>query len=354
MSVCPFNFKNITEQKIDTLSLNYSFDITTSFNTIDTTNALNEGLPMNQTPKPPAIIISLGGRTSKTVMSIAINGKNTGFTIYNAYITKVFPNFKNTNSYSFVIQGISSKNVSGEKMLLFIPLNPVTNVLASRGNKFNSIESALTGNRNTLKDTSSELNINFNDIIPDGEFYYYTYSDSTRTKYHMIGFDSSDLSYSPDFEKILTTSLSKTKQLYFDVVKEKNNPDLAYPLFSSTNSVNKDVISEAVEDNIYIDCQPIDLLQNEKGNYMQTTIKETVGLITYLEVTFPYLIIIVFITLLVVFIFSISSFLRKNFMPELTDQISKDGPLTNIYKVVSNYFTQKPVEGVTTKAPETS
>ena len=44
---------------------------------------------------------------------------------------------------------------------------------------------------------------------------------------------------------------------------------------------------------------------------MQTTIKEAVGLITYLEVSFPYLILIVFLTLLIIFIYSISSFFTK-------------------------------------------
>jgi len=326
MSVCPFDFKHTNEQKIDSLSLNYSFDITTSITTIDTTNVLNEGLSISQTPKAPAIILSLGGRTSKTVMTIGINGKTSGFNLYCAYITKVFPNIKKDKGeyYSFVIEGVSSNNVNGEKILIFIPLNKIS-TLSSMGsaNVFQSIETALT-NGDNLKEVSTELSIDFNKIIPESNYYYYTYTDSKRTIYNIITFDTSNLSYTSIFEKILSSSLNEKTTKYELDIKEKNTATLSYPVYMSTSiPVNQDVITKSFEDNIYIDCQPVDLLKNEGKNYLQTTIKEATGLITYLEVAFPYLILIVFLTLLIIFIYSISSFL-KNFL-NLTSKADASG-----------------------------
>jgi hypothetical protein len=339
MSVCPFNFKDTIEQAISTLSFNYSFDITTSITAVDTSNVLNEGLSIKQSPKAPAIILSLGGRTSKAVMSIGMNGKLSSFNLYNAYITKVFPKFKKLdNAYSFVIEGISANSVNGEKIMIFIPINPpsLTNKLEGQGNQFFSIHSALTS-INKLKEASYDLNVDFNKIIPEENFYYYTYTDSSGTSYNIIAFDTSNLSYDTTFEKILDGSLNIKSSEYFSSIKEKNNATISYPLFISTsNPSNQDIITTSLEDNIYIDCQPVDLINKEGGNYMQTTMKEAMGLITYLEVSFPYLIMIVFIILLVIFIFSISSFLKKNLAGDIdSGKIDLIGSMIDSMKKIS-------------------
>jgi hypothetical protein len=138
--------------------------------------------------------------------------------------------------------------------------------------------------------------------------------------------------------------LDKKTTDYFSEIKEKNNATLSYPLFMSTsNPINQDVITNSFEDNIYIDCQPVDLLKNEGGNYLQTTVKEAVGLISYIEKAFPYLIIIVFLTLLIIFTYSISSFIKKNFVA------STEGPempkVDSLYKRMKGMFTRpKPIQ----------
>jgi len=344
MSVCPFDFTKTIEQNIDTLSFNYSFDITPSITSVDTTNTLNEGMSIKQTPKIPSIVLSLGGRTSRTSITIGINGKVNAFNLYDAYITKVFPKMKKGSSYNFVIEGISLKNIDGEKILVFIPLNPGT---GSKGNMFYSLETALTSDSNTLKESASDLSIDFNKIIPENKFYYHTYTDSSSTLYHMITFDTSLLSYDAIFGKILSNSLDKKTTDYFSEIKEKNNATLSYPLFISTsNPVNQDVITNSFEDNIYIDCQPVDLLKNEGGNYLQTTLKEAVSLASYLEKAFPYLIIIVFLTLLIIFTYSISSFIKKNFIAstEGTEMPKVDSLYKRLREGAKGMFTRpKPI-----------
>jgi hypothetical protein len=322
MSVCPFDFSNTIEQSIDTLAFNYSFDIIPSITTVNTSNSLNEGISIKQTPKIPSIILSLGGRTTRTVMSIGINGKITGFNLYNSYITKVFPKIKKGSSYSFVIEGLSLQNTNGEKILVYIPLNQGT---GSKSNMFYPMEAALTSESKTLRDNSTDLSIDFNKFIPETKYYYHTYTDSSSTLYHIITFDTSLLSYDATFGNILSTSLDKKTTDYLSEIKEKNNATISYPLFVSTsNPINQDVIPNTFEDNIYIDCQPVDLLNNEGKNYLQTTVKEAVGLVSYIERSFPYLIFIVFLSLLIYFIYSLSSFIKSQFK-------SGDQPTTNVY-----------------------
>ena len=346
MSVCPFDFTNTIEQNIDMLSLTYSFDITSSITTVNTTNPLNEGVSMNQSPKVPAIILNLGGRTSKAVLSIGINGKLTTFNLYDAYITKVFPKIKKGSSYNFVIEGISTKNVNGEKILIYIPLNPKlgTSSVGTTGNPFYPIETALTSDSNNLTDIASELNVDFNKLIPMNRYYYHTYTDTSNTLYNIITFDESNLTYGTIFGKILSASLDKKTTDYFSEVKEKNNATISYPLFMSiTNPINQDIITNSLEDNIYIDCQPTDLLKNEGGNYLQTTVKEAVGLVTYLERAFPYLILIVFVTLLIIFIFSISSFFKKHFGSEtITEDPKPSLTFKGVLTRMGSIFSSKP------------
>jgi Na+-transporting methylmalonyl-CoA/oxaloacetate decarboxylase gamma subunit len=330
MSVCPFDFSNTIEQSIDTLAFNYSFDIIPSITTVNTSNSLNEGISIKQTPKIPSIILSLGGRTTRTVMSIGINGKITGFNLYNSYITKVFPKIKKGSSYSFVIEGLSLQNTNGEKILVYIPLNQGT---GSKSNMFYPMEAALTSESKTLRDNSTDLSIDFNKFIPENKYYYHTYTDSASTLYHIITFDTSLLSYDPNFGNILSTSLDKKTTDYLSEIKEKNNATISYPLFVSTsNPINQDVIPNTFEDNIYIDCQPVDLLNNEGKNYLQTTVKEAVGLVSYIEKSFPYLIFIVFLSLLIYFIYSLSSFIKSQFQ-------TGDQPTTNVLSSGASVLT---------------
>ena len=309
MSNCPLNFASNTETPVSTLSFNYNFDMLDSVTTMDTSNELNTGISINQQNKIPAIILNLGGRTANINMSIAINGKTTTFNLYDAYITKKSPKFSSTNVYSFVIEGFSSQNITGEKILVFIPLNPVGTTNAT--NQFASMISALKSDSNTLNPSSRGINMDFNKYIPSDTFYYYNYKDTNQTLYNIIGFDKSSLFYDTNFGNLLDKLLVEKTSVYETNVGSGDTATNTTPLYKSTsNASNQDALSPTFEDNIYIDCQPTENLEVQE-NYMQATVKEAIGIIKYLEISFPYLIFIVFLTLLVVTIFSISYFLGK-------------------------------------------
>ncbi len=309
MSNCPLIFTSNTETPVSTLSFNYTFDIVDSITTMLPSNELNTGLSINQQNKIPAIILNLGGRSANPNMAIGINGKTTTFNLYDAYITKKFPVFSSKNTYSFVIEGFSSENITGEKILVFIPLNPVGTTNTT--NEFSSMISALKSDSNGLNPSTRGININFNKYIPTDTFYYYNYKDKNRTLYNIIAFDKSALFYDTNFGNLLDNLLKDKTDIYTTQVGSSDTATNTTSLYKSTSkSSNQDAISPTFEDNIYIDCQPTENL-GEKENYMQSTVKEAVGLIKYIEISFPYLIFIICLTLLVIAIFSISYFLSK-------------------------------------------
>jgi len=308
MSNCPLNFVSNTETSIPTLTFNYTFDIIDAITTMEPSNELNTGISIKQKNKIPAVILNLGGRTANPNMALAINGKTTLFNLYDAYITKKSPKFSSDNAYSFVIEGFSSENVTGEKILVFIPLNPVS---GNSDNQFSSMISALKSDSNTLNPTSRGINIDFNKYIPPDTFYYYNYKDTDQTLYNIIGFDKSSLFYDTNFGNLLDNLLKDKTDVYNSQVGSGDTATNTTSLYkSTTKSLNQDAITPTFEDNIYIDCQPTENL-GVKENYMQATVKEAIGLIKYLEISFPYLIFVVCLTLLVIAIFSISYFLGK-------------------------------------------
>jgi hypothetical protein len=310
MSNLPLKFRTNTEISIPTLSFNYTFDIIDNITTTDPSNELNTGISINQRFKIPAIILNLGGRKPNPNMAIAINGKTTLFNLYDAYITKKSTQFSTTNEYSFVIQGISTQNVTGEKILVFIPLNPV-NMNSNSTNNFSSMISALKSESDTLNPTSNGLNIDLNKYIPSDTFYYYNYKDSNKTLYNIIAFDKSKLFYDTNFGTLLESLLKDKTDIYNNQVGSSDTATNTTPLYKSTSkALNQDSISPTFEDNIYIDCQPTENL-GEKENYMQATVKEAVGILKYLEISFPYLIFVICLSLLVICIYSISYFLGK-------------------------------------------
>ena len=307
MTNCPLNFTSNTETPVSTLSLNYTFDIIDSITTMTPDNELNTGISIKQKNKIPAIILNLGGRKPGANIAIAINGKTTLFNLYDAYITKKCTKFKTLNSYAFVIEGFSNQNITGEKVLIFIPLNP----LGTKSNSFAPVIAALKSDKDTLNPSSSGLNIDFNKLIPKETFYYYNYKDTSQTLYNIIGFDNSNLFYDTNFGNLLDTLLTAKTDAYNTEVRSSDTATNTTSLYLSTSKPSEqDEILPTFEDNIYIDCQPTENL-GPKENYMQATVKEAIGIIKYLEISFPYLIFVVCLTLLVIAIFSISYFLTK-------------------------------------------
>jgi hypothetical protein len=144
-----------------------------------------------------------------------------------------------------VIEGTHQKNPS-EKLLLYIPVSKS----ATAKVPFQLIETTIT----TTPMSGTMLDLN--PFIPKKRFSYYTYENVT--KYHVAFFEESDLNYSsdlgiPDFKVEGTT-----KPAY-------PSPKIESLSFSKDTPVYRKALSDTFQDNIYIDCVPVDLLEKPKN-----------------------------------------------------------------------------------------
>ncbi len=99
--------------------------------------------------------------------------------------------------------------------------------------------------------------LDLNPFIPKKRFSYYTYENVT--KYHVAFFEESDLKYSaslsiPDFEVVGTAKPAYPK-----------TPNIETLSLSKDTPVYRKALSDTFQDNIYIDCVPVDLLEKPKN-----------------------------------------------------------------------------------------
>ena len=322
MSSLPLRFGENSFSFLDRTSFSYSFDKITAM-----TFNENTELPFNQNKKIPAIGIELQGRSANPNMSISLNGVTTLYNIQQLFISSHHPivrdNAQTSKYYSLVIQGYSNQSVQTDKIFIFIPIDPygitetkpnlldtLNMYILKLDNDNNDIVTDNTdGTKQITMDTNEEVNIN--NLIPDERFYLYQKIDNNSTKYTVLFFDTS---------KLFTTNITKA---YLDRVFRTNSAEIIYDsestsfedadnnflLYKATVLPRKQAsISTSFEDNIYIDCQPIDLKNEETQYYFQ----KIDGYGDYIQMGFVYLFTIVFISILVYFIYNIKNMFKTS------------------------------------------
>jgi hypothetical protein len=249
MQNLPIEFK-VTDVRDDiTLHLSYNFDMISSID-------FNEGntLGINQSFPIQALEISLAGRTSNPNISVSINSVTRLFTLNAVYITDTYPHMvDDTLKKCFVIEGYSNENVSKERVLIFLPMNPST----TTQNLFYPLETAIVNENKNVQ-------LNLNQFIPSADieqdyYQYYTHTDDSGVLFHVVFFTHSYLGYSGT----LTIPTNPTGYTSGEVDIVSKSKALA---LHHTNMNNQ------FEDNIYIDCVPVDVINQEKEKYMQMNI----------------------------------------------------------------------------------
>jgi hypothetical protein len=180
-------------------------------------------------------------------LSISSKGVTHLFTLNSLYLCRWYPHKTlPSDQISLVIEGTHQKNPS-EKLLLYIPVSKS----ATAKVPFQLIETTIT----TTPMTGTMLDLN--PFIPKKRFSYYTYENVT--KYHVAFFEESDLKYSatlsiPDFAVVGTA-----KPAY------PETPKIETLYLSKDTPVYRKALSDTFQDNIYIDCVPVDLLEKPKN-----------------------------------------------------------------------------------------
>ena len=251
MQNLPIEFVVTDVTKNSTLHFSYNFDIISSI-------SLNEGnkIDLNQTFPIQALEISLAGKTSNPNISVSIDAVTRLLTLNCLYITDTFPHMKgDTKTTCLVIEGYSNENVNKERVLIFLPMNPST----TTQNLFYPLETAIVNENNNVQ-------LDLNRFIPSADigqdyYQYYTHTDDSGVLFHVVFFENSYLGYSA----ALTIPTNATGYTSSEVVVINKSNTLA---LHHTNMNNQ------FEDNIYIDCVPVEVINQKEENYMQVNITQ--------------------------------------------------------------------------------
>jgi hypothetical protein len=229
----------------------------------------------------PSLQLSLDNRSALPALSISSKGVTHLFTLQSLHLSHWYPyKTRPSDQIALVIEGTHQKNPS-EKLLLYIPVSKS----ATTKVPFELIETTITAA------PMSGTMIDLNPFIPKKRFSYYTYENVT--KYHVAFFEESDLKYSsltiPDFNggtmpatpKIETLTLSKDTPVY------------------------RKALSDTFQDNIYIDCVPVELLEKPK-NYNSLESSSVLGSAGYKGNKFlELLVVLAYTTILIVVVFGL-------------------------------------------------
>lgn len=285
MTNVPISFREIDAIENDTFHLSYVFDY---LNQIETSIS---SLPMKQETLIKALQIELTGKTSNPNISVSFQGETQLFTLNGAYITDRFPQFKKDSllDRAFVIEGYSTKNITKERVLLFLPMKVTTETT----NVFYPLEQAIV-NKTPIK------GLTFDEYIPSSnietDYYnYFTHTDSEGCIYHMIYFTNSPLQYTSAL-KIPNNNTPYNFTLKPNLYK------------SATVSKRHDNMNAQFEDNIYIDCVPVDIKNQQILKYMKYTDK--IG--GYYNDVLVYIVYIIMLTLIVYGIYYIYIYVSKS------------------------------------------
>jgi hypothetical protein len=284
MANLPIEFNTIDVVKNNTLHLSYVFDV------IDNVEANEENLPIKQDFQIKGIHVNLSGKTSNPNISVSIDGTTHLFTLNNAYITDKYPHLKeDVLDCAFVIEGYSIVNIKKERVLIFLPMKKTTLTT----NVFYPLEQAIV-NKGPIK------GLTFNDYIPHStlekdSYTYYSHTDNDGFFYHVLYFKTSPLEYT------LALTIPKNDEGYkseYKIVQYK----------SASLAKQHDNISSQFEDNIYIDCVPVELENQKITKFMNFT--KDAGSI-YVDILL-YIVYIVILTIIVYGIYYIYIYSSKS------------------------------------------
>jgi hypothetical protein len=326
MSALPLRFGANSWSYLDRTSFSYSFDKISGMKFIE-----NSELPFQQTNKIPAIGIELEGRSANPNISLSLNGITNLYNIQQLYICSHIPIISdtatNSNAYSLVIEGYSQADVQNKKIIVFIPIN-TTNTSGTTNNTFDSFNILFAYLKNSASNVSvntsdnsksiTSLDFDINGMIPKKPFYIYQKIDNDSVNYTVVFFNNSELTMTSTTNDYFVNAFSNNSAqttyngLSSTAFEETTNTFQVYK--STVTPTKKASISNFAEDNIYIDCQPVDI-PNEKKNYY---FQKMDGYGEFLQVGFVYLFSIIFLSILVYGIYNIKTLFKSSADQEIS------------------------------------
>ena len=320
----------------DTTNLSYLFNTISGFK-------IENKEPLPFLPGILGVQLSIQGNFNEPSFAFTRNRRTQTYKLDSLYLAPFCPTFNivelpDPTRNSLVIKGSIAENGVQQTIFLYIPfeVQTVENCIV-QVNLFDKVNTLMVNAiNNNLKEVKG-TNIDLNKMIPKSPYQYYELVNDKKNV--IIFFDSSSL--------ILSSTLVGMVPRKMEYNTKTTNK--TFTIYESTNPPEMRRITLGMEDSIYIDCMPVELVNEDKKTFLkkmpslkESTLKGIDGLglpgivmpniqglnfatdlidqaTSYLEKSTHYILFLVFLALIVFLIFSIKKMFKAS-----SDDVEKD------------------------------
>jgi len=300
----------------DTTNLSFFFEPINGFSFFE------KGLPFMNTTK--CIQLFLQGKFIQPSFTFTRNRRTQNYMLETLYLSPLCPTVSTVKltkptSQSFIIKGSMTENNKTQNIFLYIPFETQTLEAGTQVNTFDEMNKVIMNARLNDNTKVAGTTIDLNNMVPKIPYHYHELLVGGESNI-IVFFESSSILLDPTLMALIPPNIK-----YND-----NTTNKTFTIYQSVNPPDMKRITLGMEDNIYIDCMPVELVNEEKKTFMKQmsmpTMKGADGLpvlpmpnvqglsyatdlidqtTSYLEKSTHYILFLVFLALMVFLIFSI-------------------------------------------------
>jgi hypothetical protein len=291
--------------------------------------------PLPFLPEIKCLQLSVKGNLNEQAFAFTRNRRTQTYLLDTLYLAPLCPTYSNgplstPTRQSLVIKGSSAEDTK-QVIYIYIPFETQTvESCMVQVNQFEKMNRVMVSSLNIGVVDINGINLDLNKMIPSTPYQYYEIiNDKNNT---ILFFDTSSLVLDTFFQNVIPTKMEYNQK----------TTNKTFTLYESMNGPENKRITQGMEDNIYIDCMPVELVNEDKKTYLKDipTLKGVNGLpvipipnaqglsyatdlidqtTSYLEKSTHYILFLVFLSLMVFLIFSIKKMFSKS-----SDNVEED------------------------------
>ena len=279
-------------------------------------------------PEVRCIQLSVKGNLNEQAIAFTLNRRTQTYLLDTLYLAPLCPTYSNgplstPTRQSLVIKGSSAEDTK-QFIYIYIPFETQTvESCIVQVNQFEKMNRVMVSSLNIGVGDINGINIDLNKMIPNTPFKYYEIIDDKKST--IVFFDTSSLVLDTFFQDIIPTKMEYNQK----------TTNKTFTLYDSVKGPENRRITQGMEDSIYIDCMPVDLVNEDKKTYLKDIpeLKGVNGLpiipipnvqglsyatdlidqtTSYLEKSTHYILFLVFLSLMVFLIFSVKKMFSKS------------------------------------------
>jgi hypothetical protein len=254
--------------------------------------------------------------TSIQALSISLNNVKTMYNLENIHIIKNYPFIGSSKpqTYALALEFTSYSNPLKDKAYIYLPIT----ASSTDNNTFlNDLYNDLNANKNQTDTTkipiSDHSNVTLSDkpllmyIIPTNKTYY-CYNFVSREQYNITNiFFDNNVNIKINSISLIDTILNNSK--YTDNVPVNTSSARFY---QSSTPINVSETIYSTSSDIYIDCQPTDMVGKDQEQYLQSSVNKSFFLDgDNMVIALTYIAFILFIGLIIYYIYKLPEMFKS-------------------------------------------